>query len=61
MTVEKKIKAAIAGVIMMLKQNDNISPKKQKRNHWSKFGRETIMRNRVMTQRRGNVFGAGRS
>jgi hypothetical protein len=38
-----------------------MSTKKQKRNHWSIFGRETIMRNRVMTQRRGKIFRAGRS
>jgi len=61
MKTENKIKAAIAGVIMMLKQDNVVSTKKRKRNHWSSFGRETIMRNRVMTQRRGNIFGAGRS
>ena len=61
MKIDKKIKAAIAGVIMMLKQDDKINTNKRKRNHWSSFGRETIMRNRVMTQRRGNIFGAGRS
>ncbi|MDP8202022.1 MAG: hypothetical protein P9M11_07760 [Candidatus Tenebribacter burtonii] len=48
----KKLKAAIMGILYYLqeqKEENNSKPK----NNWVRSGREIIMKNRMMVQRRG--------
>jgi len=47
----KKLRAAIAGVIQFLKQEEENNNKK-KNNHWVMAGRKLIMHNRMLVQRR---------
>jgi len=47
---EKKIKAAITGVIYYLQELEEKN--KKQINYWSKVGREIIMRNNILVQRR---------
>lgn len=46
----KKMKAAITGVLYFLQEEEN--HKKKKIDLWSRFGRESIMKNRWQTQTR---------
>jgi len=48
---QKKLKAAIMGALYYLQQQEeeNSEPK----NNWAQSGREIIMQNRMMVQRRG--------
>lgn len=48
---DKKIKAAIAGVVALLKQQAK-DEKIRELNRWVRFGREQIMRNNYLVQRR---------
>ena len=48
----KKLKAAISGVLHFLKQEEE-QKKKKKINQWVLSGRKIIMRNRELVQRRG--------
>ena len=50
----KKLQAAITGVIYYLQEEDKERSKK-KVNRWSRFGRETIMKNRMQVQRHASV------
>ena len=52
MEKSKKLKAAIAGVIQFLKQEEE-QKKSKKTNQWVLSGRKIIMRNRELVQRRG--------
>jgi len=61
MNKQKKLRAAIAGIIMFLEQEENDKSKKQNKNIWARYGRQTIMHNRGITQRRRKTFGIGRS
>ncbi len=55
---EKKIKAAILGVIHFLQEQEaNIAKPK---NLWAKSARESIMKNREWQQRRGKMISIGR-
>ena len=46
----KKLKAAIAGVIYYLQEKERDEVKKQ--NLWVQLGRESIMKNRFLVQRK---------
>ncbi len=48
--MDKKIKAAIVGVIQYLQEKEN---NKKAENLWARSGREIIMQNNIMVQRRG--------
>jgi len=47
----KKLKAAIVGVLYYLQQQEEENSKPE--NNWVLSGREIIMQNRMMVQRRG--------
>ncbi len=47
----KKLKAAIMGVLYYLQQQEEENSKLE--NNWVRSGREIIMQNRMMVQRRG--------
>ncbi len=47
----KKLKAAIMGVIYFLQEEENRKASKVE-NKWSRFGRETTMRNGIQVQTR---------
>lgn len=49
--MDKKLKAAIAGVLEFLKQEEQL--KKKKANQWLLSGRKMIMKNREYVQRKG--------
>jgi len=48
----KKLQAAIAGVMHFLKQEEENNNNKKKNNYWVLAGRKIIMRNRMLVQRR---------
>lgn len=50
MEENRKLRAAIAGVMQFLKQEED--SKKQDKNQWVMAGRKLIMHNRIMVQRR---------
>lgn len=50
MEENRKLQAAIAGVMQSLKQEED--NKKQNQNQWVMAGRKLIMRNRIIVQRR---------
>ena len=54
MEKSKKLKAAIAGVLQFLKQEEE-QKKNKKTNQWVISGRKIIMQNRELVQRRGSV------
>lgn len=51
MEKSKKLKAAIMGVLYFLQEQEKENNNK-KTNHWVRLGRELIMRNRYLVQRR---------
>ena len=51
MEKSKKLKAAIAGVLQFLKQEEE-QKKNKKTNLWALAGRKIIMRNNMLVQRR---------
>jgi len=48
----KKLQAAIAGVMQFLKQEEENNNNNKKNNHWVMSGRKIIMHNRMLVQRR---------
>lgn len=50
----KKLKAAIAGVLQFIKQEEEQN-KMRRQNQWMLSGRKLIMRNREYVQRRGLI------
>ena len=50
----KKLRAAIMGVVYYLQEEEKERAKK-KINRWSRFGRETIMKNRMQVQSHASV------
>ena len=50
MEENRKLRAAIAGVMQFLKQEEDNN--KQGENQWVKAGRKLIMHNRILVQRR---------
>ncbi|MBN2016857.1 MAG: hypothetical protein JW794_01785 [Candidatus Cloacimonetes bacterium] len=52
MDKSKKLRAAIAGVLQFLKQEEESSSVVTKKSSWSLIGRKTIMQNQMHVQRR---------
>jgi hypothetical protein len=48
----KKLQAAIAGIMQFLIQEEENNNNKKKNNHWVLAGRKIIMHNRMLVQRR---------
>jgi hypothetical protein len=55
---DKKMKAAILGMIHFLQEQENLMKKPQ--NQWGRAAREEIMKNREWRQRRGKMITLGR-
>lgn len=52
MEKNKKLQAAIAGVMQFLKEEEENNNNKKKNNHWVMAGRKIIMHNSTLVQRR---------
>ena len=50
---DKKLKAAIMGVLYYLQEQDAEEDKSKQKNQWVLSGRKIIMRNREYVQRKG--------
>ena len=53
---QKKMKAALAAVAYYLEQEAQQEAPVANNNTWSGMGKEIIMKNRIMVQRRGRVI-----
>lgn len=55
---QKKMRAAMIAAVQFMQQEEE--SKKKPVNLWSRNGRERMMKNNELVQRRGRLFGMGR-